>query len=146
MVNIHMLLIDLIDFIKSFIFQAQYLLWVENFWGRRNLGNFVTLWFAYKTPNSRTIFLFSHTILTLHKKKFCKKSEDAWWVIINILLKTDELLSTGGVDLSKCEQGRANFCQIGWWWKSESAETQISMRIQICKEKNHNFRSASKYN
>ena len=44
----------LIDFIKFLIFQAQYLLWVENFWGRRNLGNFVTLWFAYKTPHSHS--------------------------------------------------------------------------------------------
>ena len=31
-------------------------------------------------------------------------------------------------------QGKANFCQIGWGWKSESEETQLSIKIQIGQE------------
>ena len=71
------------------MFQAQYLFRAENFWGGGNLGNFVTLWFAYKTANLHVKFKNFTTIFNfLEKGHFCIEIfSDAW--VINILLLTN---------------------------------------------------------
>ena len=69
------------------MFQAQYLLRAENFWGGGNLGNFVTLWFAYKTANLHVKF-YDFTTFFIFLEKYCIEIfYDAW--VINILLLTN---------------------------------------------------------